>query len=121
MSVDYRALVTVGFQVTVDEVAAVIEYKDQRGEDGDAWFEHLIDNDMLIQLDCYRDPEFYIYAIPEKTITVEEGCCVSILDMWSNLNFHTHQEFIDQFKKDFGPVVDIYSHQLDVFMGLKVC
>ena len=123
MSVDYISLATVGFKVTADEVKNAIEYKDSHGEegDGDIWFENLVDNDILVQLDCYGDPEFYIYAMPEKTVTVGEGCAISILDIMSNLNYRECQGFIDQFREDFGPVINMFTHQLDVFMGLKVC
>ena len=123
MSVDYRALITIGFKVTAEEVAAVVERKNAAGEDGDGWYENLVDNDRLIQLDCYRDAEFYLYAVPEKTHTVEEGECISVGDVWSRLNYNEYQDFIQEFRKDFCVPEDyefMMDHQLDVFMGLRV-
>ena len=123
MSVDYRALITIGFKVTADEVSKAYERKEQTGEDADHWYENLVDNDRLIQFDCYRDPEFYIYAVPEKTHTVDEGECMSVMDTWSKLNYATYQDFIEEFKRDFndGSPDFMEHHQLDVYMGLKVC
>ena len=120
MSVDYSALITIGFKVTVDELKEAYEFKEQNGEDADAWFEFLVDNDRLIQFDCYRDPEFYIYAVPEKTDMIGEGQVTPVSTVWSGLNYRTYESFIDQFKKDF-PMVDMETHQLDVYMGLRVC
>lgn len=119
MSVDYNALITIGFKVTSEEVFEAYKAKKAAGKDADAWFDSLIDNDRLIQFDCYRAAEFYIYAVPEKTNTIGEGRVTSVSDVWSNLNYCQYEDFINQFKEDF-PMIDITTHQLDVFMGLRV-
>ena len=122
MSVDYRALITIGFKVTAEEVSQAYIRKEQAGEDADAWYENLVDNDRLIQFDCYRDPEFYVYAVPEKTHTVDEGECISVMSTWSKLNYVTYEDFIEEFKRDFddGSENFMENHQFDVYMGLKV-
>ena len=122
MSVDYRALITIGFKVTAEEVSQAYIRKEQAGEDADTWYENLVDNDRLIQFDCYRDPEFYVYAVPEKTHTVDEGECISVMSTWSKLNYTTYEDFIEEFKRDFddGSENFMENHQFDVYMGLKV-
>lgn len=122
MSVDYRALITIGFKVTAEEVSKAYIRKERAGEDADAWYENLVDNDRLIQFDCYRDPEFYVYAVPEKTHTVDEGECISVMSTWSKLNYATYEDFIEEFKRDFddGSENFMENHQFDVYMGLKV-
>lgn len=123
MSVDYRALITIGFKVTAEEVSKAYTRKEQAGEDADAWYENLMDNDRLIQFDCYRDPDFYVYAVPEKTHAVGEGECISVMDVCNKLNYVTYEGFIEEFKRDFddGSEDFIENHQFDVYMGLKVC
>lgn len=121
MSVDYNAILAVGFLVTVDEVRAAIEYKDAHGENGDDWFDDLMSDGRLIQFDCYRDAKEYLLAAPGSVHRLSEGECSSMMGAWSRFNFIKYKEFIEQFMRDFGPVVDMETHQLDIYMGLQVC
>lgn len=117
MSVSYSAVAAVGFLVTAEELKQGYEIMEAMGKDAGEWQDTLFDN-YLITLDGYDSySDYYIFTTNYQE--VGEGSCTSILQLSRGINYVTYSDLIDTFKQYF-PYLPAETHQLDLFVGLKV-
>ena len=117
MSVSYSTVTAVGFAITGEELKQGYEIIEAMGKDAGEWQDTLFDN-YLITLDCYNSlSDYYIFATESQE--VGEGCCTSILELSRGINYRNYSDLINLFK-EFFPALSTETHQLDLFVGLKV-
>lgn len=106
MSVDYRSFAAVGFKITAEEVSHLSE------ED----YEYLLDENRLILLNSYTSKSDYIFIKDGSYKSADEGDTISILSLYSRLNYEHNKEFIEEFKHYFPDS----KAQLDILLACQV-
>ena len=106
MSVDYRSFAAVGFKITAEEVSHLSE------ED----YEYLLDESRLILLNAYTSESDYIFTKDSFYKFADEGDIISILSLYSRLDYEHNKEFIEEFKYYFPDS----KAQLDIFLACPV-
>ena len=117
MSVSYSAVAAVGFMITGEELKQGYEIMEAMGKDAGERQDTPFGN-YLITLDCSNSlSDYYIFFL--DCYLVGEVCCTSILELSRGINYRNYSDLINLFK-EFFPALSTETHQLDLFVGLKV-
>lgn len=110
MSVEYAAIICVGFKVTQEEVDKMKSMLDE-----EEFFD--VYDEYLVAMDGWADSCDWIFY--SDMSHVGEGDILSASDLLHKVDYEKYKDFIATFNKYF-PFVDKETHQLDVWIGLRV-
>ena len=110
MSVEYAAIICVGFKVTQEEVNKMKSMLDE-----EEFFD--VYDEYLVAMDGWADSCDWIFY--SDMSHVAEGNTLSASDLLHKVDNEKYKDFIETFYKYF-PFVDKETHKLDVWIGLRV-